>query len=117
MQEVEASPSQQTLSGFIRQHLPVLEDRLYNGIRQEVIVGELSAKGFATTVPVFRVLLSRARARAALRPRRPSRGTADFARPEPMSEGTSTASPKPRNPLSRSSGFEYDSKIDPKDLI
>ena len=57
--------AKQSLSGFIREHLISLEAQLYAGIRQEVIVEELEAKGFPTTLASFRTLLFRARFRAA----------------------------------------------------
>jgi hypothetical protein len=54
--------TQQTLSGFIRQHLQDFESQLKNGIRQEVIVTGLEAHGYKTSVAVFRNLIWRARA-------------------------------------------------------
>lgn len=55
----------QSLAGYIRQHLQELEERLEVGVRQEVIVAELEAHGYKTTLKGFRNFLYRARIRAA----------------------------------------------------
>src|SRR6218665_2195421 len=55
----------QSLAGYIRQHLKELEERLEVGVRQEVIVAELEAHGYKTTLKGFRNFLYRARIRAA----------------------------------------------------
>ena len=55
----------QSLAGYIRQHLQELEERLEVGVRQEVIVAELEAHGYKTTLKGFRNFLYRARTRAA----------------------------------------------------
>ena len=55
----------QSLAGYIRQHLTELEERLEVGVRQEVIVSELEAHGYKTTLKGFRNFLYRARIRAA----------------------------------------------------
>ncbi len=54
----------QSLAGYIRQHLKELEERLEVGVRQEVIVAELEAHGYKTTLKGFRNFLYRARIRA-----------------------------------------------------
>ena len=50
-----------TLSGVIRKRLPQIEARMYEGVKQRVIVDELAAEGFTVTIRDFRVLLHRAR--------------------------------------------------------
>lgn len=52
---------EQTLSGYIRQHLAEIEQRLEFGTRQETIVAELVGLGYTTTIQSFRNTLSRAR--------------------------------------------------------
>jgi len=51
----------QSLAGYIRQHLDVIEARLEVGIRQDVIIRELTEIGYTTTLQSFRNLLYRAR--------------------------------------------------------
>jgi hypothetical protein len=53
---------EQTLSGYIRQHLDALVTRMEYGTPQAVIVKELNDLGYSTTLPIFRTLLARARA-------------------------------------------------------
>ena len=50
-----------TLSGVIRKRLPIIETRMYEGVRQAVIVDELNAEGFNVSIKDFRQLLYRAR--------------------------------------------------------
>ena len=109
--------AKQSLSGFIREHLVLLEAQLFAGIRQEVIIEELEAKGFATSLACFRTLLYRARLDAAARsvveptpnePRVPKSKRADT---KPESKA------KSESPLQKPAGFQYSGKIDPTDLV
>lgn len=53
----------QSLAGVIRQRLDDIEARLDVGVRQEVIISELAAEGYETSLQNFRNELWRARKR------------------------------------------------------
>lgn len=113
----------QSLAGYIRQHLQELEERLEVGVRQEVIVAELEAHGYKTTLKGFRNFLYRARIRAA------QKTVAASAKPAPQKEQKNAPSiaPKPDqkkqevppNPLTKKAGFEFKgtNSVDENDLI
>ncbi len=50
-----------TLSGVIRSRLAIIESRMFEGVRQKVIVEELTKEGFEVSEKDFRQLLYRAR--------------------------------------------------------
>lgn len=55
----------QSLAGYIREHLSTIESRLKIGIRQDVILQELQNVGYPNTrIQTFRNLLYRARKKA-----------------------------------------------------
>lgn len=99
--------SKQSLAGYIREHLNELEARLENGIRQEVIVEELTEKGYETTLQTLRNLIYRARKRRLLK------AQADQQRNPKMVSATSGKKEK------QSSSFEYSGTqdLDESDLI
>ena len=55
------TPRPISLSGAIRKRLPDIEQKMFEGVRQSVIVEELAAEGFAMSLADFRQLLYRAR--------------------------------------------------------
>lgn len=112
----------QSLAGYIRQHLTELEERLEVGLRQEVIVAELQAHGYTTTLKGFRNFLYRARLRAAKKavavPATPSPKESKNA-PSVTSKTTQIKKEVPSNPLTKKAGFEFKGTlgVDENDLI
>lgn len=106
----------QSLAGYIREHLTVLERRLELGIRQDFIVSELATIGYKTTVKSFRNLLYRARLNALKKPTFKTQLVEDK---KNVNESVETKSAKPKNPPSKRSGFQYKGTLDVKenDLI
>lgn len=51
----------QSLAGYLRQHLGVIETRIANGVRQRQIVDELASLGYVTSLLSLRNALMRAR--------------------------------------------------------
>ena len=113
----------QSLAGYIRQHLTELEERLEVGIRQEVIVSELDAYGYKTTLKGFRNFLYRARIRAAQKtvavpakyqpPKEQKNAPLVIQKPSHKKQEVSP------NPLTKKTGFEYKGTlgVDENDLI
>lgn len=107
----------QSFSGLIRERLPLIEQRLAVGVRQEVILAELAKEGYQTTLANLKNEIWRARSRAAKdRPARLGgwkKGTANSPEPtgnaKPASQGIGTPrAPKPHdNPLTKPTGFNY----------
>lgn len=81
----------QSLAGYIRQHLTEIETRLSFGVRQEVIVSELEAIGYKTTVKGFRNFLYRARHQQKITPVQPRQG-----------KESKTETPAPPPPIEKS---------------
>lgn len=113
----------QSLAGYIRQHLQELEERLEVGVRQEVIVAELEAHGYKTTLKGFRNFLYRARIRAA---QKTVAASAKPASPKEQKNAPSVAQKPdqkkqevPPNPLTKKAGFEFKgtNSVDENDLI
>lgn len=115
----------QSLAGYIRQHLTEIEERLEVGIRQEVIVSELEANGYKTTLKGFRNFLYRARIRAA------QKNVAVPAKHQPPAPKEQKHAPPlaqktdqkkqgiPPNPLKKKPGFDFKGTnfVDENDLI
>ncbi|MRD49352.1 hypothetical protein GHT07_18915 [Caenimonas koreensis DSM 17982] len=110
----------QSLAGYIREHLSELEERLSFGVRQEVFVSELEARGYKTTLKGFRNFLYRARLGAAQKQVRPP-PIPETPTDAPFVTAASSRLPPrpPNNPLTKSKGFEFvgTSAIDESELI
>lgn len=93
---------EQTLSGYIRQHLADIEQRLIFGTRQETIVSELVELGYSPTIQSFRNTLSRARAWAK------KNQEATPKQEVTQAKKTTMATPeKKQDPLTKSAGFDF----------
>ncbi|MDS9990836.1 hypothetical protein RAC83_002179 [Xylella fastidiosa] len=113
----------QSLSGYIRQHLRELEERLNFGVRQEVILAELKAKGYKTTLKGFRNLLYRARIRAAQNPEEfQTKVEKKNEKEDAQSLAKKSENKKEevsKNPLKKKAGFDFKgtNSFDESDLI
>ena len=125
----------QSLSGVIRERLASIEAQLAVGVRQEVILAELAAEGYETTLSNFRTALFRARKKVqvvapatpvggkaavtAAMPAKPHSAPVTARTPEGKGVGTPKAEKPPENPLKKSTGFNYGGTkdIDPDDLV
>jgi len=125
----------QSLAGVIRERLASIEARLSVGVRQEVILAELAAEGYETTLKNLRNELCRARKKVqvvapaapvggkaavtAAMPAKPHSAPATARTPEGKGVGTPKAEKPPENPLKKSTGFNYGGTkdIDPDDLV
>ncbi|WP_326999620.1 hypothetical protein [Comamonas testosteroni] len=113
----------QSLAGVIRERLASIEARLAVGVRQEVIVAELTAEGYETTLKNLRNELCRARKRSsktlpappvglgkgstANMPSRAGKEATSHARTEAKGIATPRAEKPPENPLKKPTGFNY----------
>lgn len=100
----------QSLAGVIRERLASIEARLAVGIRQEVIVSELAAEGYETTLKNLRNELCRARKRKSEKLlSKPSEILKN--QDQPIEESKVTTPPRPEkppeNPLKKPPGFNY----------
>lgn len=105
----------QSLAGYIREHLSTIESRLKIGIRQEVILQELQQVGYPNTkIQTFRNLLYRARKKVSIQPLEKE----DLTENKPVSK-VEKIKIKDSNVLKEKKGFAYagTSKIDPDDLF
>jgi hypothetical protein len=105
----------QSLAGYIREHLSSIEARLKVGIRQEVILQELQDVGYQnTTIQTFRNLLYRARKKALTEPIEKEKAP----KIEPASK-VEKVKPKEVNTLKEKKGFAYagTANIDPDELF
>jgi hypothetical protein len=112
--------SQQSLAGFIREHLATIEARLDVGIRQEVIVQELAEKGYTTTLPSFRNLIYRARKKAATTPQKNiSERIQNNAKIEDKIQHKKPAENPLESKIKKPTGFQYGGTkiLDENDLI
>lgn len=125
----------QSLAGVIRERLASIEARLSVGVRQEVILAELAAEGYETTLKNLRNELCRARKKVqvvapaapvggkaavtAAMPAKPHSAPVTARTPEGKGVGTPKAEKPPENPLKKSTGFNYEGTkdIDPDDLV
>lgn len=125
----------QSLAGVIRERLASIEARLSVGVRQEVILAELAAEGYETTLKNLRNELCRARKKVrgvapaapvggkaavtAAMPAKPHSAPVTARTPEGKGAGTPKAEKPPENPLKKSTGFNYSGTkdIDPDDLV
>lgn len=94
---------QQSFAGVIRQRLGDIEARLEVGIRQEVIIGELKAEGYETSLANFRNELWRARKWRERREAEASSTTPSAAR-----AGSADATPAASQTLDRAIQSEQD---------
>ena len=102
----------QSLAGVIRERLATIEARLAVGVRQEVIVAELAAEGYETTLKNLRNELCRARKRSSKTLPPQAAGdkgsTANMpSRAESKRVATPRAEKTPENPLKKPTGFNY----------
>lgn len=102
----------QSLAGVIRERLATIEARLAVGVRQEVIVAELAAEGYETTLKNLRNELCRARKRSSKTLPAQAAGdkgsTANMpSRAESKRVATPRAEKTPENPLKKPTGFNY----------
>lgn len=105
----------QSLAGYIREHLTTIEERLKNGIRQEVILQELRQVGYPNTaIQTFRNLLYRARKKASIQPL----SKEELKENSTVSKNENTKT-KDVNVLKEKKGFAYagTSNINPDDLF
>lgn len=110
----------QSLAGYIRQNLPELETRLEFGVRQDVLVAELGALGYTTTLKGFRNFLRRARLRAAEMKASGVQMALPASNPAALNASSiHAAPPNLDDPLTKSKGFEFNgtSAFDVGDLI
>jgi hypothetical protein len=125
----------QSLAGVIRERLASIEARLSVGVRQEVILAELAAEGYETTLKNLRNELCRARKKVravapaapvggkaavkAAMPAKPHSAPVTARTPEGKGVGAPKAEKPPENPLKKSTGFNYEGTkdIDPDDLV
>ena len=100
----------QSLAGVIRERLVSIEARLAVGIRQDVIVSELAAEGYETTLKNLRNELCRARKRKSEKLlSQPSEIPKDEYQPINESKVITPPRPEkpPENPLKKPPGFNY----------
>lgn len=105
----------QSLAGYIREHLSTIEARLKVGIRQEVILQELQDVGYPnTTIQTFRNLLYRARKKALT-------DLTEKEKSPKIEPALKTEKPKPKevNVLKEKKGFAYagTANINPDELF
>ena len=99
--------SQQSLAGYIREHLAAFEARLEVGVRQDVFIEELKEKGYVTTLANFRNMIYRARQRAAISPSKPQAFIQERTSKNQENLTQKNEQKVPDNPLKKSPGFEY----------
>lgn len=102
----------QSLAGVIRERLATIEARLAVGVRQEVIVAELAAEGYETTLKNLRNELCRARKRSSKTlPAQAASDKGSTANMPSRAESKRVATPRaektPENPLKKPTGFNY----------
>lgn len=102
----------QSLAGVIRERLATIEARLAVGVRQEVIVAELAAEGYETTLKNLRNELCRARKRSSKTlPAQAAGDKSSTANMPSRAESKRVATPRaektPENPLKKPTGFNY----------
>lgn len=104
----------QSLAGYIREHLSTIEARLKVGIRQEVILQELQDVGYPnTTIQTFRNLLYRARKKTLTEPEEKEKPK------NKLVTKVEKVKPKEVNVLKEKKGFAYagTANIDPDELF
>lgn len=113
---------QQSIAGYMREHLATIEGKLSIGVKQETIVEELEKAGFKTTLKNFRNELCRARKKnpsPATPPPLPSGGKTTVQKPQNLNKSQDTSvvptAKKPSNPLKESRGFDYQSSLSVSD--
>jgi len=114
----------QTLAGYIREHLPEIEDAIWKGMSHAEILKSIHKAGFTNvSVLAFRNYLSRARAQAKNRgqqsPATFSPGNTSTAVDQP---GVPTVEPAPAahksgNPLRKAPSFEWTGTMNPDDIL
>lgn len=110
----------QSLSGVIRERLASIEAQLAVGVRQEVILAELAAEGYETTLGNFRNALFRARKKVqVVASAAPDGSKAAGTAAMPTKPHAPVTVRTPENPLKKPTGFNYGGTkdIDLDDLV